>query len=320
MKLLSIASLGVMCAAKGSFGDGAAGTHDGQPPQALQPSSTLSASGMTTSRLAADGVQGPPPRVDPLALRPPLNIQSARIWFGIALGGFVAGYVASALLLTIFAAASGNLKNLSSLESLAIPPWWVTIASLVGLWIGFVGAVFLASRLRGSGNPFADMGLRIKRWDAPVGIVIGVAGQFVVDLLYLPFEHLVPNLQHELSEPANRLTGGFHGADLAVISVLTVVAVPVIEELFFRGLLLQSMVRICRGAGRIGPALATVVTGILFGLAHAEPVQLAGLALFGVVLSVMAYKTGRLGPCIFAHAGFNAFAVIAIALQGRIII
>ena len=50
--------------------------------------------------------------------------------------------------------------------------------------------------------------------------MIGVAGQFVVDLLYLPFEHLVPGLQHELSAPANRLTGGFHGADLAVIAVL----------------------------------------------------------------------------------------------------
>ena len=54
--------------------------------------------------------------------------QVGRVWFGIAFGGFVAGYVASALLLTIFAAASGNLKDLSHLESLSVPPWWVTIA------------------------------------------------------------------------------------------------------------------------------------------------------------------------------------------------
>ena len=52
--------------------------------------------------------------------------------------------------------------------------------------------------------------------------------------------------------------------------------------------------------------------------AHAEPVQLAGLALFGVVLSVMAFKTGRLGPCMFAHAAFNGFAVVVVASQGRI--
>ena len=259
--------------------------------------------------------------MDPLSLRPPDDAASGRVWFGIAFGGFVAGYVASALLLTIFAAATGNLKDLSTLESLSVPPWWVTIAGLVGLWVGFIGAAFLASRLRGTGNPVADMGLRISVWDAPIGIVIGVAGQLVVDLLYLPFEHLVPGLQHELSAPANKLTGGFHGADLAVIAVLTVAVVPVVEELFFRGLLLQSLVRMCRRFGPgLGPAVATVVTGILFGLAHAEPLQLGGLALFGTVLSVIAYRTGRLGTCIFAHAGFNAFAVVAIAFQGRILL
>lgn len=152
-----------------------------------------------------------------------------------------------------------------------------------------------------------------------MGIVIGIVGQLAVDLLYLPFEHAIPSLQHDLNAPANRLTGGFHGPDLAVIGVLTVVVVPIVEETFFRGLLLQSLVRLFRGAGsRLGPTLAVVSTGILFGLAHAEPVQLAGLALFGIVLSVMAYRTGRLGACMFAHAAFNGFAVVVVATQGRI--
>ncbi len=256
---------------------------------------------------------------DPLYRRPPADYASARLWFGLAVGGFAAGYLASAVLLTVFAAASGNLKDLSHLEGMSVPPWWVTIAGLTGLWMGFLGAVFLASRLRGSGNPVADMGLRVSRWDAPVGIVIGIVGQLAVDLLYLPFERAIPSLQHDLNAPANRLTGGFHGADLAVIAVLTVVVVPIVEELFFRGLLLQSLVRLFRGAGsRLGPTLSVLSTGILFGLAHAEPVQLAGLALFGVVLSVMAYRTGRLGACMFAHAAFNGFAVVVVASQGRI--
>ena len=47
-----------------------------------------------------------------------------------------------------------------------------------------------------------------------------------------------------------------------------------------------------RGAGIV---LAVVVDGLLFGLAHGEWVQLAGLALFGVALAAISYRTGRLG-------------------------
>ncbi|MFZ0665213.1 MAG: CPBP family intramembrane glutamic endopeptidase [Acidimicrobiales bacterium] len=256
---------------------------------------------------------------DPLSKRPPFDRKGGGIWFWLAVGGFAGGYVFSALLLMIFAAAAGQEKQLSQLESASVPPWWVTLGGLLGLWIGFMAAVVIASRVRGSGNIVKDFGLRVKFWDVPLGIAIGVGGQFLIDLAYVPFEHIYPSLQKSLSEPANRLTGGFHGADLWVIGILTVAVVPVIEELFFRGLLLQSLVRVSRGAGRvIGPAIGIVITGILFGLAHAEPADLAGLAVFGVILSVLAYKTGRLGCSMFAHAGFNLVAVIAIAVPGRI--
>jgi len=298
-----------MCA-PGSFGGGPAEAHQSGPEADPEPSlsSPVSQSGTSLS-----GGR------DPLLSRPPFDTNTARIWFGWALAGFVAGYVASALLLSVFAAVAGDLKSLGQLESLSVPPWWVTIAGLVGLWMGFIAAIFVTSRTRGSGNPARDFGLRFTRWDPPVGILIGIAGQLIVDLLYLPFEHIDPGLQHQLGEPANRLTGGFHGADLAVIGVLTVVVVPFIEEMFFRGLVLQSLLRLSRNAGRVlGPVIGVVATGILFASAHAEPIQFAGLALFGILLSFMAYKTGRLGSCIFAHAAFNGFAVVAIALQGRI--
>ena len=55
-----------------------------------------------------------------------------------------------------------------------------------------------------------------------------------------------------------------------------------------------------------------VCTGIVFALAHGAA-ELLGLAAFGIVLSVMAYRVGRLGPNIFAHAAFNLVAILAIA-------
>ena len=52
--------------------------------------------------------------------------------------------------------------------------------------------------------------------------------------------------------------------------------------------------------------------GLLFGLAHGEFEQLAGLALFGCILAIVSYRTGRLGMNMVAHATFNAVAIIAV--------
>jgi membrane protease YdiL (CAAX protease family) len=148
-----------------------------------------------------------------------------------------------------------------------------------------------------------------------IGPIVGLGGQLaLLPVLYLPLEHVVSHLDSRLSQPAKHLTGGFPGSDVAFIAVLTVVVVPVIEELFFRGLLLRSLLKLFQPAGTfLGPALAVTLSGVVFGLAHFELLQLLGLAVFGVVLSLMAYKFKRLGPSIFAHATFNLLAVLSVA-------
>jgi membrane protease YdiL (CAAX protease family) len=190
------------------------------------------------------------------------------------------------------------------------------VSGLVGLWIGFVGAVLVASRSSGTGDVRRDMGLSFRAVDFLVGPLLGLACQLVLlPALYLPLEHVVPHLSQRLEQPAKHLTGGFPGADLAVIAVLTVLIVPIVEETVFRGLFLRGALRAFAGAGRVlGPGLATVVTGIVFALAHFEALQILGLAAFGVVLSVVAYRSGRLGPCVTAHATFNLVAVLAVAV------
>ena len=81
-----------------------------------------------------------------------------------------------------------------------------------------------------------------------------------------------------------------------MIVVATVIGAPFFEELFFRGVLLRALARLFgRWGGWVGPALAIVVSGTLFGLAHAESLQLLGLAVFGVILGAVSYRTGRLG-------------------------
>lgn len=247
--------------------------------------------------------------------RPPLTVGDAATWLFLAAVGFVAGQLAALVLVAVVAAALGQGADVGRLTSETVPPGWVVATELVGLWVGFVGAVVLASRLRGTGRIAADMGLAVRPWDLVVGPVVGVASQLVlVPLLYLPLQPLVPHLDRRLSGPANHLTGGFPGADLAVIGFLTVAVVPIVEELLFRGVVLRALVRLFGGAGpRTGPVLAVLGTGLLFGLAHAESLELLGLAAFGVVLSILAYRTDRLGPGILAHGAFNLVAIVSTA-------
>jgi uncharacterized protein len=166
-----------------------------------------------------------------------------------------------------------------------------------------------ASRVRGQGNLGLDYGWGLGRWwDLPAGAAIGLACQYLlIPLLYLPFEHIDRNLSHELSQPARNDSGAAHSVgSVAVLVLFLVVFAPMVEELFFRGLFLRALL------GRTPPAVAIVVSGLVFALAHFEAVQFAGLAVFGVVLGVLAWRTGRLAPGIGAHAAFNAAAVIAV--------
>lgn len=237
---------------------------------------------------------------------------------GEAIVGLVAGFVLALFTVAIVTAAvHGSHGSGAKLATDA--------ASLAGLWTGFVGAAVVASRRReapGAARPLRvalrdDYGLTLRPWpDLPLGIAVGVAAQYLlVPALELPLVPFVPHLFHRLSAPANNLTGGEHGPALAVLGVLVCLGSPLVEELFFRGLLLRALGgRLAALGPRLGPVVAVVLTGLVFGLVHFEALEFTALAGFGMVLCVLAWRTGRLGPGIVAHVAFNATTFVAIAL------
>jgi uncharacterized protein len=242
----------------------------------------------------------------------PTSRSTAWTWLLFAGLGFLAGQVLAAIAVTLTAAISGNTHSLASIAKLTEPPTWYIVSTLIGLWAGFFGSAWLASSVRGTHSLVRDMGLRF-RWIDLIGIPIGVAGQFLVALMYVPISHHVHNFNQRFDAPSQRLTGASHGPGYLVIAILTVVGAPFFEELFFRGVLLRSLARLFGTVGGwVGPAMAIVVTGVIFGLAHAESLQLLGLATFGIILSFVSYRTGRLGMDMVAHASFNLVAVVAV--------
>ncbi len=272
----------------------------------------------------------PPPTVSPAGdvpfldtpWVPPQTRRQGWMWLVYAFVGFLVGQVGALIFGYIAGAIAGKTSaQMTAIASAAVPPEWYVVATLLGLWIGFIGAPWLASRTQGTRHFFRDLGVRFRVIDL-VGIGIGIGGQILIAIMYAPFQHDIKNF----NGPSQRLTGASHGAGFVVIAIATVLLAPAMEELFFRGLLLKSLVRLftkvgaAGGARAAGVVLAVIADGLLFGLAHGEWVQLAGLAAFGMILATISYRTGRLGMNMVAHASFNLIAIIAIAANGSVVL
>lgn len=249
---------------------------------------------------------------------PPQTKRQGWMWLVYAVVGFLAGQIGALVFGLGAGAIAGNTSaQMQAIASASVPPEWYVVSTLLGLWIGFIGAPWLASRTQGTRNFVRDLGLRFRLIDL-VGIAIGIGGQLLVAIMYAPFQHDI----HDFNGPSQKLTGGSHGGGFLIIAIATVVFAPAMEELFFRGLLLKALIRLLTplraagGARAAGVVLAVILDGLLFGLAHGEWVQLAGLAAFGIILAAVSYRTGRLGMNMVAHATFNLVAIVAIASSG----
>lgn len=203
---------------------------------------------------------------------------------------FLVGFLVANIAVAIVAVGGADVDSLA-----------ISIAGLVGLWIGLVAAMAWVSRTKGSGSFATDFGLRFERARDLVGIPVGIGTQLIlIPLLYLPISRFIEDLADRLEEPTRELTDTAGDSGLIVLAVLVIVGAPIVEELFYRGLLLRAVER------RFGTTPAIVISGLAFGVAHFEPIQFPALAAFGVILAFLAVRYGRLGPGIFAHAAFNA--------------
>lgn len=215
--------------------------------------------------------------------------------------GFVAGLVLAVVLGSAAFTATGSTESLATLAG-----------SLIGLWLGYLGAAFMATRQPLTAAAPAELRLRARPIDLATGVAAGlVTSIVVVRVVYaiLVLVGLVDTADLEaLSDPAERVSSLATGAGWAVLFVLVGIGAPVVEEIFYRGLLQPVLIQ------RLGPAPGIAVAALLFGAAHQQPLQFPALAVFGAILGWLAWRSGRLGPSIVAHVTFNLLTLVQLAL------
>jgi membrane protease YdiL (CAAX protease family) len=93
--------------------------------------------------------------------------------------------------------------------------------------------------------------------------------------------------------------------------VLSVVAAPVFEEIFFRGLVLEQAAR------RWSSGRAVMVSALLFGLVHLPNLpQAINAAVMGLVMGYIYISTRSLPSVIVIHAVNNAVAYLFLETTG----
>jgi len=84
--------------------------------------------------------------------------------------------------------------------------------------------------------------------------------------------------------------------------IALVIAAPILEELIFRGIMLDGLLRI------YSPTKAIVVSSLLFGVIHLNPAQFVGGALVGGFMGWVYFHTRSVLATILIHAAFNLTA------------
>jgi membrane protease YdiL (CAAX protease family) len=182
---------------------------------------------------------------------------------------------------------------------------------------GIVGQVLLIASAVWLGAKTFDLGVRQGMGldarkpakDTLKAVLLYFLAAPVVTLLSMTIRWLVPNLEiHEMLRQIVLQPVAWKVA----IAFSAVVAAPLAEEIFFRGLL-QSMLR-----KHMAPWPAIIVTSVVFGLIHLSvPDSVIPLMLFGAALGWAYENTGRLLTPILLHMVFNGVSVSAALMSGN---
>lgn len=203
----------------------------------------------------------------------------------------------------------------------AVPPLHVIVALAVIQNAAFVAAGLYLVRAKYH-LPLETLGLRggtWLRWIGQGGVAAGAAlvgnsiGQraTVLALTLVMGERAAGDLvsREELRMPIYRVLPQLRQPlEIAVMALLVGIAVPVGEEIFFRGLAFGALRR------RMGRHLAVVLSALFFAAAHLQMVELLPIAILGIVLAYTYELTGSLVPGMVAH-GLNNLAALVLFYQ-----
>jgi sodium transport system permease protein len=179
-----------------------------------------------------------------------------------------------------------------------------TLKLLVIQQMVFVGSPALFMGIMLTTNVLRTFRLRLPNWRyLLVGCVLPLAlGPLAVALQTWLQGWFFPPLPKPVEELARSL--GDPTLPLWLIILAIGVAPGVCEELAFRGFILSGFARTAR------PAVAIGLSAVAFGVVHVIPQQVFNATLLGLVLGLLALRSGSLLPGVVFHIAYNSLEAL----------
>ena len=190
-------------------------------------------------------------------------------------------------------------------RGVALEPWVSRALDIVVLSAPLVAAAVLAIAFAGARGFFRRVVLGWRWTDAVLGVAAGLTMRAVIEVV---------------APTSGTLVGGFGVVSVAAIVVFAIGAVlvtPIVEEVFFRGVVLAAMLDLCTSLGRVTAAVVGIaVSSAAFVALHLSPI--GGSVAWGAVLppllvgvgcGILFALTRRLAAAVIAHVVFNAIGV-----------
>ena len=203
----------------------------------------------------------------------------------------------------------------------SLPPFWLVMALALGQDASFVAAALYLAAVKYR-LPIAALGLRVDHartrvfqgLGASVAAVLGngLCQNLTITLIALNIGGDAATKYvngEEQRSPIYRMLPHLHaGAEMAVLTFVVGVVVPIGEEVFFRGLVLGALRR------SLSRHAAVIVSALFFAAAHLQAVELLPILILVIVLGYLYEFTGSIVPGMIAH-GLNNLAALFLFYQ-----
>lgn len=176
---------------------------------------------------------------------------------------------------------------------------------------GALALIVIALLPRVSRLSLRELGYRAPE---PRDVVVAFVGSLAMALVANGGASLIQAVLHtSQDQQAVAMLRQLHDPRLLVaFALFACVLAPLMEETIFRVFLFNATRRYW------GFWAGAIVSGICFGLAHGDPIAALPLALGGIVLAFVYYRTQNAFASMLTHGLFNAYTILALILAPQL--